>query len=605
MRSSAGRRPADVLLQGTLPPPADPIAPDTVMAKVLLLDDSAVAGVALQGILARGDHPCVVVKDPAQAWRRLRATVSFDLVIVEVRLGAGDGLAFVQRLRDDWFFRALPVVVYTTENDPRRIRRALALNVQNYLLKPYDEHGVQVEIARAAGRCWRATHFEAAKSWSERTGAPVAELVARRRAVQAAFVSAAASFPRWAEARQQQEAIAAIDTLAESAEAAGMLATIDGLHHLRTQAELEKWSAFETCGEPLDYAARLAGWQLDPASADDDFADAPPAGPVREPAERDRWERIDATTATPLLDAAILRKEVAALPGCPVASGAAAAFQMMAGGRGVTMARMMDLVAGDPGLAAHVLGAANRNRSDGDEVDDPRVAAGLLGESGLAALARALPVADERHFDLPPLHWPGYWLFQAAVGRMAEFVCAYLEIKYLAGAARTAGLLHDLGRLLLLKLHPYALRAVVRRARETGRPLLDVERALLGCTTRELAEHFAETQHLPAACRSVIRWIDSPALATSHLDLVAIVAVARHLVCHAHVGCWPEAPAGGAGSVVATPAWRLLQPRLFPSFDPRKFEVQAHAFCLTVRNELAGRISECRPSHAERAAELV
>jgi hypothetical protein len=66
-----------------------------------------------------------------------------------------------------------------------------------------------------------------------------------------------------------------------------------------------------------------------------------------------------------------------------------------------------------------------------------------------------------------------------------------------------------------------------------------------------------------------------------------------------------EGPTGNVGSVVATPAWRILQPRLFPSFDPRKFEIQAHAFCLTVRNQLSGRINEGRPSHAERAAELV
>ena len=298
--------------------------------------------------------------------------------------------------------------------------------------------------------------------------------------------------------------------------------------------------------------------------------------------------------------------EIARLAGCPVTSGTAAAFQMMADGRMAELTRMMDLVAGDPGLAAQVLGAANRDRLDDmDEIADPRVAASLLGVAGLSSLARALPVADERHLDLPPLNWSGYWLFQAAVGRVAQFVCAYLEVTYLASAAGTAGLLHDLGRLLLLKLHPHALRAVVKRARETGRPLADVERELLGSTTREMAIRFAETQHLPVACRSVIRWIDSPALATSHLDLVSIVAVARHLVWHAHVGCWVEGPTGNVGSVVATPAWRILQPRLFPSFDPRKFEIQAHAFCLTVRNQLSGRINEGRPSHAERAAELV
>lgn len=576
------------------------------MAHVLHLDDNDVAGRALNGILARGNHTCATVKDPAQAWRALRESLAFDLVVTEVRLGQGNGLAFVQRLRDDWILRRLPVVVYTSENDPRQIRRALALNVQDYLLKPYDEHAVQVEIARAVGQCWRAAHFEDARRWSARTGAPVAELPARRRAVLAAFASAAKRFPRWANDRQPRDVLAELDALLTAAEAAGVFAAVDGLRHLRAQAEADKWTVFETCGEPLEYASRLVSWQLEPVNNPSGTPVAVPATGARDQAERERWERVDASTAAPLLPPEVLDREIDRLAGCPVTSGTAAAFQMMADGRMAEMTRMMDLVAGDPGLAAQVLGAANRDRRDDmDEIADPRVAASLLGVARLASLARGLPVADERLIELPPLNWSGYWLFQAAVGRVAQFVCTYLEVNYLVGAAGTAGLLHDLGRLLLLKLHPHALRAVVRRARETGRPVADVERALLGTTTRELAIRFAETQHLPAACRSVIRWVDSPALATSHLDLVSIVAVARHLVWHAHVGCWVDGPTGNVGSVVTTPAWRILQPRLFPSFDPRKFEVQAHAFCLTVRNELSGRINEGRPSHAERAAELV
>lgn len=576
------------------------------MANVLHLDDNDVAGRALHGILARGNHSCTRVKDPVQAWRELRTSLRFDVVVTELRLGQGNGLAFVQRLRDDWFFRALPVIVYTSENDPRQIQRALALNVQNYLLKPYDDHAVQAEMARALARCWRSAHFEAAKSWSARTGSPVGELRVRRRAVMEAFANAAKRFPRWADERQPREVFADIDTLVESAEAAGIFAAVDGLHHLRAQAEEEKWTAFESCGEPLEFASRLVNWQLDPGKDETVVTAADPVTGARDQAERERWERINASPATPLLQPDALGREVDRLAGCPVTSGTAAAFQMMADGRLSAMNRMMDLVAGDPGLAAQVLSAANRDRRDDiDEIEDPCVAATMLGESRLATLARTLPVADERHFDLPPLNWSGYWLFQAAVGRVAQFVCAYLEVNYLAGSAGTAGLLHDIGKLLLLKLHPHALRAVLRRARETGRPLADVERELLGCTTRELAIRFAEMQHLPTACRSVIRWIDSPALATSHLDLVAIVAVARHLVWQARVGCRADGPTGNVGSVVATPAWKVLQPRLFPSFESRKFEVQAHAFCLTVRNELSGRISEGRPSHAERAAELV
>lgn len=576
------------------------------MAKVLLLDDQEVAGRALQDILARGNHTCVVARDIPQAWQRLRASVEFDLAVVEIRLGPGSGLEFVERLRDDWLLRTLPVVIYTAENDPRQVRRALASNVQNYLLKPYDEPTLQAEIVRAVGRCWRTAQFEETPGWCERTGLSPEELTLRRQTTRAAFAAAARTFPRWAENREPHEVLAALAALIESAEAAGIRAGIDALRQLRERAEQERWSAFEGSGDQLAYVEKLIAWRVDPAGVEETGPTVAPKLTAADEAERLRWERIDPAAKLPLLRPEALRREVTALAGCPVTRGAAAAFQMMTEGRFATMTRLMDLVAGDPGLAAHLLGVANRERrEDVDEIDDPHLAVARLGEARLAALARALPVADERLFELPPLHWPGYWIFQATVGRVAQFICKYLELDDLAASAATAGLLHDLGRLLLLKLHPYALRGIVLRAREKGRPVGDVERDLLGCSTRDLALAFAEAQKLPASCRSVIRWVEAPALATSHLDLVAIVAVARHLVCHAHIGVWPEAPAGGQAPLVTTPAWRLLRSRLFPSFDARKFEVQAHAYCLTVRNELSGRIASGRPSHAERAAELV
>jgi CheY-like chemotaxis protein/HD-like signal output (HDOD) protein len=577
------------------------------MANVLFLDDNDVAGRAMHSILGRGNHMCVVAKDVATAWRTLRGTVGFDLVITEVRLNQGDGLTFVQRLRDDWFFHSLPVIVYTGENDLRFVRRALALDVQNYLLKPYDDRAVQAEIARAMGRNWRAGFFEEPKAWSARlNGLSLSELPLRRWALQKAFAAAALAFPGWAAERDQRQVLAEIDTLAETALEAGFLGVADGLKHLREAAETENWASFEACGEPLEYASRVLRWELEPSSHIELVEPVETKGGVREQTERAIWEAIDAPVTAPVLKPEGLFKEIDALSGCPVASGSAAAFQMMASGRFEAMSRMMDLVTTDPGLAAQVLGAANRDRRDDtDEIDDPGVAAGRLGEAKLAALARSLPLAEERHLELAPLNWPGYWVYQAAVGRVAQYVCKYLEINFLTESSGTAGLLHDLGKLLLLKLHPHALRAVVRRARETKRPLADVERELIGCTTRDLAIHFAEHQHLPSAFCSVIRWIDSPALAVKDMDLVAIVAVARHLVGHARVGTSVESPIGVTGSVVATPAWKLLEPRLFPSFDSRKFEAQAHAFCLTVRNELVGRINETRQSHAQRAAQLV
>jgi hypothetical protein len=189
---------------------------------------------------------------------------------------------------------------------------------------------------------------------------------------------------------------------------------------------------------------------------------------------------------------------------------------------------------------------------------------------------------------LPPLSAASFSIFQLGVAKLAQFICNYLELDHLASQAYTGGLLHDMGKLLLLKLHPFGFQAVVRYAREKKVSLPVAEHKWLGCTVRDLAVHFVETREFPAVYRDVIRHLGHPEAAGEHAELVAIVALARHFCLQQGVGCNGD-PAEAVLHVASTPAWHVLQPRVFPSFEMKKFEVQVHQFCISLRHELAGR----------------
>ena len=68
--------------------------------------------------------------------------------------------------------------------------------------------------------------------------------------------------------------------------------------------------------------------------------------------------------------------------------------------------------------------------------------------------------------------------------------------------------------------------------------------------------------------------------------VVAIVSLARQVCLHNRVGNCGDTPGEGAGPITKSAAWEAIQPRLFPSFDVKKFESQAHAYCVEVRREL-------------------
>jgi HD-like signal output (HDOD) protein/CheY-like chemotaxis protein len=571
------------------------------MANILLLDDNAVAGLALQGILDHGHHRCFVATEPVQAWKMMREIGIIDLLISEVKLSNGGTADFLQRVRDDDYWRELPIAVYTTESDTATVRRFMGLKVQNYLVKPYNPERLFSEVEKATQHPWRDQYFEVAKPFCARRSLTEADLSLRRRNLITAFDKAAVTFPAWAVTRRNQDVFAQINSLLDEAAAAGVLAGVAGLRRLLERATEGNWGAFAESPEWLSFASRLIFCHLNPSYVPAGLDRISPQVQAMEAAERSRWEGVD-VEAAPLLDPALVRKQIDGLAGCPVIDTTAAAFQMAATGPNASMSRVNELVRDDPCLSAQILCAANPKHDDEvNDIEDLHTAVSHLGQQKLAALVSSMPTARERHLNVEPFTWANFWLHQMAVGRLAKFICPLLGFEYLSSNASTAGMLQDIGKVILLKLHPFALPAIVRYAREHKVPMADAERKHLGCTTRDLAVHFAETQRLPKVFTNVIRWAEQPELATHDVDLVAIVSVARHVCLHAHIGSSGELPLPGPTAIAATPAWSILSTRLYPSFEVRKFEIQTHAFCLALRPELLGK-KQNRSSRVQRAA---
>lgn len=570
------------------------------MAFILLLDESDVAGRAMQGILARGEHTCVIATSAEEAWRVLRDGVIFDLVFIEPKLAKQDGFAFLQRVRDHCCWKKLPLVIYSYDTDPKQVRKAVALQVQNYLAKPYNDQLVQAEITKALLNPWRNLLFEEPKSFCALMGLTPDRLAQARKQLMAAYEEAAKIYPLWADERDNTEVFARIDALIADAEGAGVWAAVDYLQELRAQAERDNWAVFHLVGDIFTDASRLIYCQLNPAYVPDSLCSAKQREEQREAGERSRWSNLDVDKNGPVMDAETIEKEMKALSSCPVIDSAAANFQMAADGRAASMTAVMELVAGDPGLCVQVLAAANRaNQDKMTPIEDPKAAATLLGEIKLHALSKALPIAAERHMQVPPLTWAGYWTFLVGVSRVSEFICNYLEFGYLSGNAATAGLLHDLGRLVLLKLHPFGFQAMLRYAHEHKVPLAEAERKHIACTSRDLGVGFAQTSGLPLVYTHVIHWVERPDLATENTDLVAMVSLARHVCLHNRVGHSPDAPEGPLMPIAQTPAWQVLQSRVFPSFDMKKFEAQAHAYCVELRHQLSGNAPRARSPERE------
>ena len=567
------------------------------MANILLIDPSDVAQLAMRGILQRGHHRLAVVSTADEAWDFIQRVVKVDLVFTELKIGGGGGLALVQRLKADSFLKLLPLVFYTAHGDRVAVKSALELRVQNFLIKPYHDDLIYAEIAKATVNPWRARHFEEEKSFCRLMGFQPADLHKMLEDLRGTLAAQRGPLEHSAGIEADKAVHEQLGGVSAQAEAAGAWGVVEYLASLDELVVQGNWTGFTARLDGLAFAEQIIFRHLHSAEEPAEFLSLTEINAEQSAATRALWFNAHAERRCPVVTVPQLHAAVDALAGCPVVDSAAAAFQMTASGDPTCLGPLMDLVERDPGLAAQVLMVANHLRRQEDDgsaaIDDPRLAVGLLGELRLVAQARGLVTVPEREMQLSAqFDWPRFWTFQNGVARLARTTCRSMEFHGLEAVAYTAGLLHDLGKLLLFRLHPVGFAAVLEHARLERMPLREAERKFLGCTTNELAVHFAEKRGLPRPYVNVMRWIDAPAQATEDIELVAVVSLARDFCRHNHLGSSGDAPLNHLSAIEGSEEWRVLRERVFPGFNLRKFELQAHADCHDAKLSLQGRVKQ-------------
>ena len=547
----------------------------------------------MSGILARGEPRLAAVDNVHQAWNFIRRNAQVDLVFSELTLSGTSGLALVQRLKNDSLLKLLPIVIYAEHGDRNSVKRALELHVQNFLVKPYHDDDIFAEIDKAEVNPWRDRFFEEEKSFCKLMGFTPKEVHRLLDELRVDLIAAREPL-KVSAAREDYRPVAdLVRPLRELAEAAGAWGAVECLNNLTEHSSAGAWSAFPGDLESLDFAIEMIAIRIDDQHLSPDFCLKEEHSHAPEAAERAAWAAAPLAGRCPVLTWEQLQREIDGLRGCPVIDSAAAEFQMVANGHPSCINPLMDLVARDPGLSAQMLIAANRThppkQEDTTQIEDARLAVAQLGEMRLLEQARTLVLAEARVMNLPPaFSWPRFWTFQRAVARLAQLTCRDLEFYSLEPVARTAGQLHDIGKLLLAHLHPAGFQAILEHARLHRVPLSEAEKLFLGCTTSQMAAYFADKFGLSRRFANVMRWIDDPTAATEDANLVAIISLARDLCRHNQVGTSGDPTLEHPLPLEETTEWQILRESLYPSFDLRKFEVQVHAYCGQLKTEFSG-----------------
>ncbi len=202
-----------------------------------------------------------------------------------------------------------------------------------------------------------------------------------------------------------------------------------------------------------------------------------------------------------------------------------------------SIADISDIVGKDPTLSAKVLQLVNSSfYSLLQEVDTLTRALALIGTNQLMTIVTGVSVVSIfKNISSSLLNMRMFWEHSVACGIVARLLASFLPGVVNSERYFVAGLLHDLGRLIMIQTIPEEYRAVFDRANKGNETLRQVEKDKFGFDHAEVGAFLAEKWNLPLSLEKMIRYHHQPEEQGQNLD-PTIVFMANLIVTGLDIG---------------------------------------------------------------------
>ena len=119
--------------------------------KILVVEDSSSMRAYLTTVIESGDHPVELdIVEAASGFEALKMLPhhSFDAILTDINMPDINGLELVSFLKSHPVYKAIPIMVISTESSDEDRRRAAALGAEEYLVKPFRAEDLLEKLQR-------------------------------------------------------------------------------------------------------------------------------------------------------------------------------------------------------------------------------------------------------------------------------------------------------------------------------------------------------------------------------------------------------------------------------------------------------------------------
>lgn len=116
---------------------------------VLAVDDEVFNLDILHNSLKQAGYDPLEAENGEIAWNKLQENREVQVIVLDRMMPVMDGMAFLKKLKADWRFRDIPVIMQTAAAEREQIIEGINAGVYYYLTKPYEKE-VLLSIVKAA-----------------------------------------------------------------------------------------------------------------------------------------------------------------------------------------------------------------------------------------------------------------------------------------------------------------------------------------------------------------------------------------------------------------------------------------------------------------------